>query len=63
MVSYCAPLLTTQHEVFNGFSVDTKVSPIWNTMASIPGHIRDEVVLIGCHRDGTYVLLRSKNIR
>ncbi|KAF8812309.1 Zn-dependent exopeptidase [Phlegmacium glaucopus] len=31
--------------------VDTKVSPLWNTMASIPGHIRDEVVLIGCHRD------------
>jgi len=31
--------------------VDTKVTPIWNTMASIPGHIRNEVVLIGCHRD------------
>ncbi|KAF8076478.1 Zn-dependent exopeptidase [Lyophyllum atratum] len=31
--------------------VDTKVTPIWNTMASIPGHIRDEVVIIGCHRD------------
>ncbi|GLB33889.1 putative vacuolar protein sorting-associated protein 70 [Lyophyllum shimeji] len=31
--------------------VDTKITPIWNTMASIPGHIRDEVVIIGCHRD------------
>ncbi|KAJ2931755.1 hypothetical protein H1R20_g5499, partial [Candolleomyces eurysporus] len=31
--------------------VDTKVTPIWNTMAAIPGHIRDEVVVIGCHRD------------
>ncbi|KAH0587664.1 hypothetical protein H2248_006431 [Termitomyces sp. 'cryptogamus'] len=31
--------------------VDTKVTPIWNTMASIPGHIKDEVVIIGCHRD------------
>ncbi|KAF9478208.1 Zn-dependent exopeptidase [Pholiota conissans] len=31
--------------------VDTKVTPIWNAMASIPGHIKDEVVVIGCHRD------------
>ncbi|KAF8969498.1 hypothetical protein BDZ97DRAFT_1653974 [Flammula alnicola] len=31
--------------------VDTKVTPIWNTMASIPGHIKNEVVIIGCHRD------------
>ncbi|KAK2466075.1 hypothetical protein APHAL10511_001717 [Amanita phalloides] len=31
--------------------VDTKVTPIWNTMAAIPGHIRDEVVVIGNHRD------------
>ena len=31
--------------------VDDKVMPIWNTMAVIPGHIRDEVVLIGNHRD------------
>ncbi|KAF8192452.1 Zn-dependent exopeptidase [Pholiota molesta] len=31
--------------------VDTKVTPIWNTMASIPGHIKNEVVVIGCHRD------------
>ncbi|KAJ7230606.1 Zn-dependent exopeptidase [Mycena pura] len=31
--------------------VDAKVTPIWNAMAAIPGHIRDEVVIIGCHRD------------
>ncbi|KAF9464473.1 Zn-dependent exopeptidase [Collybia nuda] len=31
--------------------VNTKVTPIWNTMASIPGHIRDEIVVVGCHRD------------
>ena len=32
--------------------VDTKVTPIWNTMAALPGHIRNEVVIVGCHRDG-----------
>jgi N-acetylated-alpha-linked acidic dipeptidase len=32
--------------------VDTKVGPIWNTYAAIPGHIRDEVIIIGNHRDG-----------
>lgn len=31
--------------------VNTKVTPIWNVMATIPGHIRDEVIIIGCHRD------------
>ncbi|KAG1854106.1 Zn-dependent exopeptidase [Suillus tomentosus] len=31
--------------------VDAKVTPIWNTMVAIPGHIKDEVVLLGCHRD------------
>lgn len=34
--------------------VDNKVTPIWNTMAAIPGHIKDEVVVLGCHRDGEY---------
>ena len=33
--------------------VDNKVTPIWNTVAVIPGHITDEVVAIGNHRDGT----------
>ncbi|KIY49445.1 Zn-dependent exopeptidase, partial [Fistulina hepatica ATCC 64428] len=32
-------------------NVDTRVMPIWNAMAAIPGHIRDEVVIVGCHRD------------
>ncbi|KAF7317867.1 Zn-dependent exopeptidase [Mycena kentingensis (nom. inval.)] len=31
--------------------VDIKVTPIWNAMAAIPGHIRDEVVVFGGHRD------------
>ncbi|KAG8926201.1 hypothetical protein FRC01_009216 [Tulasnella sp. 417] len=31
--------------------VDVKVTPIWNTMAVIPGHVKQEVVLLGCHRD------------
>ncbi|KAL5527109.1 hypothetical protein ACEPAG_5900 [Sanghuangporus baumii] len=31
--------------------VDEKVMPIWNTMTVIPGHIKDEVVLVGNHRD------------
>jgi N-acetylated-alpha-linked acidic dipeptidase len=33
--------------------VDTKITPIWNTMGVIPGHIKDEVVFVGNHRDGT----------
>lgn len=32
--------------------MDTKVTPIWNVMAAIPGHIKDEVVVLGNHRDG-----------
>ncbi|KAF9452414.1 Zn-dependent exopeptidase [Macrolepiota fuliginosa MF-IS2] len=32
-------------------NVDNKVTPIWNTMAAIPGHIKNEIVVIGCHRD------------
>ncbi|KAJ7068529.1 hypothetical protein C8F01DRAFT_613374 [Mycena amicta] len=39
---------TQVHLVNNG---DTKVTPIWNTMAVIPGHITDEVLVIGNHRD------------
>ncbi|EMD40947.1 hypothetical protein CERSUDRAFT_111521 [Gelatoporia subvermispora B] len=31
--------------------VDTRVIPIWNVMAAIPGHIKNETVVIGCHRD------------
>ncbi|KAF8195605.1 Zn-dependent exopeptidase [Mycena galopus ATCC 62051] len=32
-------------------NVDTKVTPIWNTMGVIPGFITDEVVVLGNHRD------------
>ncbi|EPQ59121.1 Zn-dependent exopeptidase [Gloeophyllum trabeum ATCC 11539] len=31
--------------------VDDKITPIWNTLAVIPGHVSSEVVLVGCHRD------------
>lgn len=31
--------------------VNTRVMPIWNTMAVIPGAIKDEVVIMGNHRD------------
>ena len=31
--------------------VNTRVMPIWNTMATIPGHITDEVIILGNHRD------------
>ncbi|KAI1796222.1 Zn-dependent exopeptidase [Ganoderma leucocontextum] len=31
--------------------VNTRVIPIWNTMSVIPGHIKNETVIIGCHRD------------
>ncbi|EMD40935.1 hypothetical protein CERSUDRAFT_71180 [Gelatoporia subvermispora B] len=31
--------------------VDDRVIPIWNTMGVIPGLIKDEVVMIGNHRD------------
>ncbi|KIK63268.1 hypothetical protein GYMLUDRAFT_222344 [Collybiopsis luxurians FD-317 M1] len=32
--------------------VDEGIMPIWNTMAVIPGYIKDEIVMIGNHRDG-----------
>ena len=34
------------------FTVDTRVIPIWNTLGVIPGYIKDEVVIVGNHRDG-----------
>ena len=36
-------------------TVDQKITPIWNTMAYIPGHIKDEVVVVGNHRDGMLI--------
>jgi N-acetylated-alpha-linked acidic dipeptidase len=44
--------------MFNGSPVDTKVTPVWNAMATIPGHIKNEVVLIGSHRDGISSFVR-----
>ncbi|KAH7887556.1 hypothetical protein F5I97DRAFT_1861258 [Phlebopus sp. FC_14] len=32
-------------------NVDEKITPIWNTMGVVPGHIKDEVVVLGNHRD------------
>jgi len=32
-------------------SVNSGVGRIWNTMAVIPGHIKDEIVVLGNHRD------------
>ncbi|KAI0720289.1 Zn-dependent exopeptidase [Cerioporus squamosus] len=32
-------------------NVDDKVIPIWNVMGVIPGHIKDEIVVVGNHRD------------
>lgn len=46
-------------------SVDDKITPIWNVMAAIPGHIKNETVMIGCHRDGknhTFDVLPEQNV-
>ncbi|KAI6130336.1 hypothetical protein EDD16DRAFT_1853446 [Pisolithus croceorrhizus] len=32
-------------------NVDEKITPIWNVIGVIPGHISDEVVVVGGHRD------------
>lgn len=32
--------------------VDNKVTPVWNVIGVIPGYIKDEVVVVGNHRDG-----------
>ncbi|KAG8697966.1 hypothetical protein FRC08_006210 [Ceratobasidium sp. 394] len=33
-------------------TVHNKITPVWNAMAVIPGHIQDEIVIMGNHRDG-----------
>jgi hypothetical protein len=50
--------ITLSITMFNGSPVDTKVTPVWNAMAAIPGHIKNEVVLIGSHRDGISSFVR-----
>ena len=41
--------------------VNDAITPVWNTMAVIPGHIRSEVVVLGNHRDA-WVSSTSKPI-
>ena len=41
-------------------AVDTKVTKIYNVMAAIPGHIADEVVMVGNHRDGNVIYSLQK---
>jgi N-acetylated-alpha-linked acidic dipeptidase len=36
-------------------AVTDAVTPIWNVMGVIPGHIHDEIVIVGCHRDGAFL--------
>ena len=41
----------------HGCAINEKVTPIWNVMGVVPGHIKDEVIIVGVHRDGS--LLKS----
>lgn len=50
-------IIYLSYPLSHSFIVDDKVTPIWNTMAVIPGLITDEVVLVGNHRDGWYSLI------
>lgn len=53
--------LNTSYAYFMAaYPADSKPTKIWNTYAAIPGHISDEVVFIGNHRDGTYTILAPK---
>jgi N-acetylated-alpha-linked acidic dipeptidase len=42
---------TTKRKVRLLNQVNDTITPVWNSMAVIPGHIRDEVVILGNHRD------------
>lgn len=46
---FTGPSNNTNVQIVN--DVTNKVATIWNTYALIPGHITDEVVVIGNHRD------------
>ncbi|KAG6335106.1 hypothetical protein ID866_3975 [Astraeus odoratus] len=35
-------------------NVDEKVTPIWNVLGVIPGHVSGEVIVLGGHRDGKF---------
>jgi N-acetylated-alpha-linked acidic dipeptidase len=57
-VSFANHGTCNEHFLFNDAhvcAVDTRVIPIWNTMGVIPGHIKDEVIVIGNHRDGEII--------
>jgi N-acetylated-alpha-linked acidic dipeptidase len=42
--------------------VNTTVTPIWNVYAALPGRVRDEVVVVGCHRDA-WVMVSGRSGR
>ncbi|TFY54298.1 hypothetical protein EVJ58_g8947 [Rhodofomes roseus] len=42
--------------------VINRVIPIYHTMAVIPGHIRSETVVLGCHRDACVFALSAEEI-
>ncbi len=37
--------------------VKTDVIPIWNAVGVIPGHIKNEIIVIGNHRDGKCLII------
>jgi N-acetylated-alpha-linked acidic dipeptidase len=51
MYIYLNPMNTNKLKTTLRYSVDNHIAPMWNIMASIPGIIKDEVVVIGCHHD------------
>src|SRR5207253_265799 len=51
LVNNGTPFSSEYLTVVDGLPVDTKITPIWNAMAVIPGFIKDEVVVVGNHRD------------
>lgn len=43
------------------YTVKDRVTPIWNVMGVIPGSNKDEVLMIGSHRDGVYLKVHSRH--
>jgi hypothetical protein len=41
--------------------VKSAITPIWNTMGVIPGHIKNEVIILGNHRDGMSAIFSSSS--
>ncbi|KAF8138385.1 hypothetical protein EV363DRAFT_1427308 [Boletus edulis] len=42
-------------------NVEEKITPIWNVFGVIPGHIKDEVVVLGNHRDDSCQVLGASD--